>query len=182
MRNPIERYRPISAAFTERLHGVQADQWSTPVPSCPDWDVTALVTHLIGTHRLILSLVDRNHDAPPEGADLVAAWDLVNADVLDGLEDRDTALEAVQSPFGPTTFEGIVRGLLCGDTLIHTWDLARATDQDATLDPEACAEQFQVMEPMDDKIRVPGFFGDKIPSGPDDDAQTRLLLFVGRQP
>ena len=31
--------------------------------------------------------------------------------------------------FGEQTFESLVGRLVCSDTLIHTWDLARATGQ-----------------------------------------------------
>lgn len=182
MRTTIERYRPISEGFTARVRGVRDDQWSAPSPSCPDWDVRALVTHLIGTHHMMLSMIGQTHEAPGEGDDLVAAWEAATAAVIAGLEDTDTAITKVQSPFGETTFEGIIGGLLCGDALFHTWDLAHATGQDETLGDELCAEQLELMAPIDDKIRMPGFFGDKITPDADADVQTRLLNFGGRRP
>ncbi len=37
-----------------------------------------------------------------------------------------------------------------GDVFMHTWDLARATGQDDTLDPEVCAAMLAGMEPIED--------------------------------
>ena len=37
-----------------------------------------------------------------------------------------------------------------GDVFMHTWDLARATGQDDTLDPERCAAMLAGMEPIED--------------------------------
>ncbi len=177
---PLERYTLISQGFDDRLGGVTADQWSAPVPSCPDWDVRGLVTHLIGTHHLMLSTLDQSHAQPGEGDDLLAVWREARAAVLAALADPDVAGRTVQSPFGDMTFGQLAGGLLCGDTLFHTWDLAHATGQDETLDETMCAEQLAIMLPVDAAIRAPGFFGDKLDAPADADPQARLLAFGGR--
>lgn len=177
----MARYTRVSQGFTDRLRGVQPDQWTAATP-CEEWDVRALVTHLIGTHHLMLSMVGQTNEPPAPGDDLAAAWDAARQAVIDGLADSTIADQRVQSPFGETSFADIVAGLLCGDTLFHTWDLARATGQDETLGDDLCATQLAVMQPVDDKIRMPGFFGAKIESGEGDDVQTRLLHFGGRRP
>jgi uncharacterized protein (TIGR03086 family) len=82
--------------------------------------------------------------------------------------------------FGEQPFESLVGRLLCTDTLIHTWDLARATGQDESLDPGAVAKAIEFLAPIDDAIRRPGGFGPKIDSPPDAGNQTRLLNFTGR--
>lgn len=181
MTDALDRYTRISQGFTDRVRGIRADQWTAATP-CEEWDVTALVSHLVGTHHMMLSMIGQVHEAPTDGDDLTVAWEEARQAVIDALADPDSATQAVQSPFGQTTFEGIVVGLLCGDALFHTWDLARATGQDETLGDDLCATQLTVMEPIDDKIRMPGFFGPKI--APDDgaDIQTRLLNFGGRRP
>ena len=40
-----------------------------------------------------------------------------------------------------------------GDVFMHTWDLARATGQDDTLDPERCAAMLAGTEPYEDAMR-----------------------------
>ena len=61
-----------------------------------------------------------------------------------------------------------------GDVFMHTWDLARATGQDDTLDPERCAEMLAGMEPIEDVMRGSGQYGARVDVPPDADVQTRL--------
>jgi uncharacterized protein (TIGR03086 family) len=68
------------------------------------------------------------------------------------------------------------------DVFMHTWDLARATGQDDTLDPDLCAELLSGMQPMEDLIRGSGQFGPAVPVADDADPQTRLIGFIGRDP
>ncbi len=98
------------------------------------------------------------------------------------LADDTVASQEVDSPFGKRTFAELAGGLLCGDTLFHTWDLARATGQDETLDEAACARALAEMEPMDQGMRRSGMFGPAIDPPADADVQTRLLCFGGRRP
>ena len=78
--------------------------------------------------------------------------------------------------------EQVIGTVLCSDTLIHTWDLARATGQYDTLDPQAIEEARAFLAPNDELLRGPGAFGPKIAPPPDADLQTEFLCFVGRQP
>jgi uncharacterized protein (TIGR03086 family) len=77
--------------------------------------------------------------------------------------------------------ESLVGRLLCADTLVHTWDLARATHQEERLDASAVVEAMEFLSPIDDAIRRPGGFGPKIAPKPDADEQTKLLNFCGRR-
>jgi hypothetical protein len=82
--------------------------------------------------------------------------------------------------FGEQTFESLIGRLVCSDTLIHTWDLARSTGQDEVLDPDAVAKAFESLAPLDDAIRRPGGFAPKIAPAPGANAQIRFLNFCGR--
>ena len=69
------------------------------------------------------------------------------------------------------------------DVFMHTWDLARASGQDDTLDADKCAVMLAGMEPMDEVLRASGQYGPKVPvpadarrAGPADAA------FIGRDP
>jgi hypothetical protein len=63
---------------------------------------------------------------------------------------------------------------------MHSWDLARATGQDDTLDPERCAMMLEGMQPFDDALRASGQYGRRVEVDADADPQTRLLAFIGR--
>ena len=45
------------------------------------------------------------------------------------------------------------------DVFMHRWDLARATGQDETLDPDKCAAMLEGMLPMDEVLRQSGQYG-----------------------
>lgn len=65
---------------------------------------------------------------------------------------------------------------------MHTWDLARATGQDETLDAELCASMLEGMESFEDAMRSSGQYGPRVEVPADADPQTRLLAFIGRDP
>jgi len=69
-----------------------------------------------------------------------------------------------------------------GDVFQHTWDLARATGQDDTLDPERCAAMLAGAEPYEDAMRQSGQYGPRVEVPEDADAQSKLLGFIGRDP
>jgi hypothetical protein len=65
---------------------------------------------------------------------------------------------------------------------LHRWDLARATGQDETLDPDKCAEMLAGMLPMDEALRQSGHYGPRVDVPDDANVQTKLLAFIGRTP
>jgi len=117
----------------------------------------------------------------PADADLDAAWTDARAGVLAALRDPGRAGRSVGGRFGARSFEQLTGRMLSSDTLVHTWDLSRATGQDEHLDPDGVQTTLDWITPMADQIRVPGGFGPALdpPSGAD--AQTRLLCFLGRR-
>ncbi len=68
------------------------------------------------------------------------------------------------------------------DVFMHTWDLARATNQDDRLDPDRCRELYEGMLPMEEVLRSSGQYGAAVPVPDDADWQTRMLGFIGRDP
>src|ERR687893_740808 len=105
-----ELYRRASAEFTARVHRV-GDRWTAPTP-CGDWDVRALVRHLVEEERWAPPLlggatVVAFGDVPGQeyvmqiAADhLVHAWDLGQALGDDSPLDAD-AVATVREWFGP---------------------------------------------------------------------------------
>jgi uncharacterized protein (TIGR03086 family) len=65
---------------------------------------------------------------------------------------------------------------------VHTWDVARATGLDETLDADEVHRMFSAMEPLDEVLRASGHFGPRVPVPDDADEQTKLIAFTGRQP
>ncbi len=181
MSEAAERYARIAAGFGERVRGIGADAWLRPSP-CAEWTVRDVVAHVVSVHRHVVAGLDASTPPPPAtDADLVAAWTAASAEVLTALADPDRASAPVTGRFAPMPLEEMIGRLLCSDTLVHTWDVARATEQDEHLDPAGVTYAFAMLLPNDEAIRGPGSFGPKIEPPPDADEQTRFLCFLGRR-
>ena len=72
--------------------------------------------------------------------------------------------------------------IVTGDVLIHTWDLARATGQDETLDAALVADMWEGMQPMDEMLRASGHYGPKVAVPETADVQTEAHRLHGPYP
>ena len=175
-----DRYTTIVEGFTTRISGIPTSGLDAPSP-CTEWTAQDVIVHVVNTHRRVLASLDGTepHTAQPDD-DLASEWPRASGAVREALADPARANTTVGRMFGDQTFESLVGRLLCADTLIHTWDLARATGQNESLDPSATAKALEFLTPIDDAIRRPGGFGAKIEPPAGADIQTRLLNFAGR--
>jgi uncharacterized protein (TIGR03086 family) len=181
MSEDAERYERVAQGFTTRLSGVQAEQWESPTP-CTEWTVRDLVAHVVDTHHRVLSTLDGSEPVSVDAdGDLTAQWTEVTGEILAAVQDPERGPKVVRGFTGEAPFESLVGGLACSDTIIHTWDLARATGQDEKLDPSAIAHCQILLEGFGEGIRRPGGFSAAIPTAPDADAQMRFLHFTGRR-
>jgi uncharacterized protein (TIGR03086 family) len=176
------RYEAVAHGFTIRVEGVGPGGWSALTP-CSDWSAQDLVAHVIMTHRRVMATLD---EADPVEADLQgdlgSQWLGATGAVVEALGHQDRASKLMSGMFGDQTFASLVGRLVCADTLIHTWDLARATGQDENLDPDAVEKALEALTPIDDGLRRPGGFAAKIVPPAGADLQTQLLNFCGRAP
>lgn len=175
------RYAHISDGLEIRVFALVGQAWSASTP-CSGWTARDLIGHVIAMHNQFVSLVGIEPPAllgPDDEPDTV--FPAAREAVLQALSDDSLAEKIVESPFGSMTFATLVGRILVGDTLIHTWDLARATNQDEKLDPQAVTATMELLRPLDQSIRGEGMFGPRIESAPDADEQTQLLNFCGRE-
>ncbi len=68
------------------------------------------------------------------------------------------------------------------DMIIHGWDLAKATGQDATIDNALAELGIQVLSPAIAQGREGGFFGPEVSVAASASAHDRLLGLSGRTP
>jgi uncharacterized protein (TIGR03086 family) len=66
------------------------------------------------------------------------------------------------------------------DTFIHGWDIARATGQDSTLDPELVDIVYAMFKPQAAMLQGSGAFAPPVDVSADSDTQTLLLAMLGR--
>lgn len=178
-----DRYRKVAATFTERVGEVPPGAWDNPAP-CEGWVARDVVGHLVewlpgffvGTFGLEVP------SGPSVEDDPLGAWRNLDGALQAGLDEPAFAAVERDTPMGPKTFEDAVDMICTPDVLVHTWDLARATGLDETLDAEEVHRFVASMEPLDDVLRQSGHYGPRVAVGDDADEQTRLIAFLGRQP
>ncbi len=175
-----DRYARVARGFRARLERCPPGKLDAPSP-CEQWSGREVATHVVHVHRRVLAALDGS-DAREPGVDedLLLAFVEVSEAVSAALVDPGRATRTVAGIFGEQQFEELVGRLLCADTLVHTWDLARATAQDDRLDADAVTKALEFLTPIDDAIRRPGGFGPKLVPPPEADVQTKLLAFAGR--
>jgi uncharacterized protein (TIGR03086 family) len=174
-------YQRIATRFGDLLAHCPAGRWSSPSP-CDGWTAWDVAAHVIRNHRRALAGLDQSSfSAPVPADDLHTAWRAATGGVRSALRDPTLATIQLCDEFGSLSFEAFVKRMACADTLIHTWDFARATGQDEALDPEAVTLATAMLMPEDNGIRMPQAFGMKVPASDGADAQTRLLNFLGRR-
>jgi uncharacterized protein (TIGR03086 family) len=180
-------HRRALAATRSIVAKVEPHQWVTLTP-CEGWDVHALVNHVVSGNlwaaelaagRTIEEVGDR-FDGDVLGADPLASYDR-SAAVAAAIFETPGALDAPCAvSYGPVP-GSVYAGHRFLDVLIHGWDVATATGQDASLDPALVQRCFEVVEPQAEMLRASGMFGGDVSVGADADAQTRLLAFLGRK-
>jgi uncharacterized protein (TIGR03086 family) len=166
--------------------GIRPDQLSVRTPD-DDWDVRALLNHVVAGNlwagelaagKTIADVGDRL-DGDVIGDDPSAAYDAsakVAADVFEAPGALDAPCAVSYGPVPGSVYAGH-RFL---DVLIHGWDLATATGQDARLDPDLVQGCIEVVEPQLSMLQASGAFGPAVDVAPDADPQTRLLAMLGR--
>jgi uncharacterized protein (TIGR03086 family) len=175
-----QRYATVAQGFTTCLSGVGPDQW-TPATPCSEWTVGDLVVHVINTQRRVLAVLEDSEavEVDPDG-DLQSQWSESSAALLAAVSNPELAAKEVNGFIGRMPFGTLVGGMACSDTVVHTWDLARATGQDEQLDAGAVDHCAGMLAGLGDFIRRPGVFAPALPAPPDADAQTEFLLYCGR--
>lgn len=139
---PAEEYREIAGRFTALVEGVPDERtWDRRSP-VPEWTARDVVGHLVEWFPAFLA--GGAGVALPEGPrvdeDPVAAWRTTSDAVQALLDDPATAGRTLSNPhLGELDVPTAVSRFFTADVFMHTWDLARATGQDETLDPERCA-------------------------------------------
>jgi uncharacterized protein (TIGR03086 family) len=173
-------YELVAAGFSSRVDQIAETQWATPTGH-EDWTVRDMVAHVISTQQRVLGTLGQPAvDPVDEDGDLKVQWHDASRAMQDALDDPERGLKVIRGLLGRQPFELLVGQLICPDTLVHTWELSRATGQDETLDPAAMRASTAILIPIDEAVRRPGGFADKIPTPAEADEQTTFLHFVGQ--
>ena len=182
--NAVDLDRRAALATASLIDATSADQYASPTP-CRDWTVRDLLAHLVAGNVKYVEIgrgkewargapdvvLDENPGAMYRRTleEMLEAWE------QPGTLDRETAL-----PVGRGRAERALY-LHLGESLVHGWDLARATGQRPPWEDEvveASLTQFQSWLPP---TRPPGSpFADATRVGGDAAPIDLLAAFLGR--
>jgi len=179
---PQESHRRVAEGFSRRVRAASPDSWDDPAP-VDGWVARDVVRHLVTWFPGFLE-VGAGIRLPTGDADAdpVGAW-AAQADAVQAiLDDPDSAARMLSNPHvGDVPLPDAIDRFYTADVFMHTWDLARATGQDETLDEDMCRELYEGMLPLDEVLRASGQYGAAVPVPEDADVQTKLLGFIGRK-
>ena len=168
--------------------GIGDEQWDAPTP-CEGWTVRDLANHLVSGNWWVGELVagrtidevgDR-YDGDVLGDDPGAAYRASARVAAEAFRHPDAMEAPVAVSYGPVP-GSVYAGHRFIDVLVHGWDLAKATGQDTTLDPDLVEACRQVVEPQAELLAASGAFATDVEAPAGADAQTRLLAALGRRP
>ncbi len=173
----------------EWVNAVRPEQLGGPTP-CTEWDARTLLNHMIGGNYMFATVVPGGEmdfsQTPPDFTvdDLTGHYERSSKGALEAFRAPDAMERMVTVPIG--TFPGsIVLGFALTDAVVHGWDLARATGQDATLDDDVASTLYAMLEnaiPPEYRQAPANVFKDPVPVGPDASPTDRLVAFLGRMP
>jgi uncharacterized protein (TIGR03086 family) len=168
------------------VSGIAEDRWHAATP-CPGWDVRALVNHLVAGNLWAAELAaggtiegtGHRLDGDLLGTSPATAYAQSAAAAAAAFR-RPGALDAPCAvSYGPVPGSVYV-GHRFLDVLVHGWDLAIATGQDDTLDPDLMQACLDIIEPQLDAFRSAGAIGPEVAAPTGANAQTRFLALLGR--
>jgi uncharacterized protein (TIGR03086 family) len=190
----MESYEALEravASTAEIVKGVRANDLSAPTP-CSEWDVRALLNHIVGTLWLTDGLFA---DRPPRHG--MGPGQLPDGDVLGG-DPAAAYAEAAAAALVTATQDGaltrphrtpvgempgpMLAGFTALDVFVHGWDLAKATNQRTDLDPELADHVLQFAAQAVPPDARPPVIGQPVDVSEDAPVVDRLVAYLGRHP
>lgn len=173
MSGPGDVWRQAAGKWSEVVGQVGDADWDKPT-TCDGWTVRELVDHAMHWQASGASALGADV-SPGDG------WATIEP-ALDRALDDPSVLDGEAESFGGIPKHQVL-GLLVGDLLIHSWDLARSLGADDTLPPAAVEATMMGLQRMPEKmLRGENMFGPPVGVGDDASPQDRLIGFVGRRP
>lgn len=170
------------AAFGQLAGGVRPDQLTAATP-CTEFDVRALLGHVIGGSRNFAALLRDRPPAPPVDAPaeaLASAFAAAATDMREAFT-RPGVLERIfQAPAGALPGAALIQVRVV-ELIAHGWDLARATGQSTDCLPAGAAERalaFSRRQIPADRTGMRFAAEQPVPDGAP--AADRLAGFLGR--
>jgi uncharacterized protein (TIGR03086 family) len=180
-------YTKALTNYADAVQQIGADQWHNSTP-CTEWDVSALMNHLVGEQLWLPPLLDGKtiaevgdvYDGDVLGDDPVGAWDKA----ADAAAASVTELKDLQSvthlSFGDFPAEEYLMQMLF-DLHIHGWDLRSGIGADTVMDEELTEFLFPWTERTMGAYLAAGVVAPPPPIPDDANRQTQMLALAGRR-
>jgi uncharacterized protein (TIGR03086 family) len=173
--DPLDLFDRGTAWAADKIPAASAKLENTT--PCEEWTVRTLLNHMLDTQRYFTQTA-KGESAEPPGPN--------PPDVLDGnpTAQYDRTRREALDAFGQT---GVIEktgpslGIAFCDQLVHGWDLATATGQDATMPSGLAEAAFSMLDGRLTDDRRGNAFGPALPVDDGASAQERLLAYVGRK-
>lgn len=184
----LRMYTTVVFGFEHVLRLVPGDAWDRKSP-CEGWSARDVAGHAMGVVNNVAArggvgtAVDPFGDVGAiAGDDPLSTFRGIRDRYLEAT-DRPGALQTViTSSLGEVTLDDYI-GMMVADTLVHTWDLARAAGLDVDLEPAAVERVYaNYLKRSEESMRKPGGYDAAVTVDDAADAQTRLIAFTGRDP
>jgi uncharacterized protein (TIGR03086 family) len=190
----VSMFLAAQRAFGDRVQAVREEQWHASTP-CADWDVAALVEHLIDEDKWLTPLihgldlesagkvVEGSRSLPVDGgvgANLVEVWNEASLAAADAVGEEGALDRTVELSRGPTPAAEYL-GEMTIDHLIHAWDLGTAIGYREPLPDEVVEAVYGMIKDLD----LSGFgemFKPAVPVPDDAPTLDKLVAHTGRSP
>jgi uncharacterized protein (TIGR03086 family) len=171
----LDLYRQASEWTSQKVAGTTDLDAATP---CEQWRVRDVLNHVLETQRFFLS-TGRGEEASPPGPN---PPDTVTEDPAGDLAAVQSDIIATYSEPGVIDKTGPSLGIAFADQLIHGWDVAKASDQDATMPDGLAQAAYDLIHGKFTDEQRAGLFKPEVPVGDEASPQDRLLAYTGRNP
>jgi uncharacterized protein (TIGR03086 family) len=177
--NPLDLFGRASEWTLDKVRGA-TDQLGATTP-CDDWNVRQLMDHMLETQRYFVGSAKGDENAKPPGQE---PPDIIREDSDPGAIFEAARAETLKV-FGE---DGVIErtgpsiGIAFADQLLHGWDLATATGQDATMPAGLPEAAYEMIHGQFTEEQRKGVFKPEVKVDAQASAQDRLLAYTGRTP
>lgn len=157
---------------------------------CGEWDVRALVRHLLYWSPVLAATGRRAVPVPPapdeSGVEVGDGWPGVLAAAraeLVAAWSEPEAWTGTVTMGGPAELPAsMIGGMVLGEIVLHGWDLARCAGVDPHWPDEVLDGTLTAVGAMAEQGRGMGVFADAVPVAPDARTLDRVVALAGRDP